>query len=469
MKCSKCGYENEDSNIFCEYCGKRLNNLETEHIPEEQAPQEASSKETEPDEAKIAENRTAPAGGQPHQKQSRKIVIIISACVLAAILVAGGLAGFLHYQKIGAINAGIKNGEAFLNERKYNEALSVFDGVLQIDANNADAIFGKAKAYSGLTDYQAAKTYFEEALSKEKDTEKLKLIFDAYIDSEVKNKATQETLFALLERATQQTGDAAYVNKKSEYTVKSPSFNLNSGTYQGKQSLEIIKGDSADKVYYTTDGSVPTTSSSEYTAAISLGLGEQTVKAIEVGASGYQSKVIEGKYTITEIPTSSGSTGTSGGSSDSGTSTADYQNFNLHASSTRADMGGISYYVDNVMDRNNDTAWVEGVSGDGIGEYIQCVYAGSHPITLHGFSIKTGYVKSAKSFAENGNPSGIQVYVNTSPIYYMSMSRTRDEQFFSIGPITINPGDSVVFVIDSVVPGPEDGEHDTAISELVVF
>ena len=469
MKCSKCGYENEDSNIFCEYCGKRLKNPEEEHASEEQAAQEAGTKESVPQEAEIAENGPASAGGQPHQKKSRKIAIIIGACVLGAILVAGGLAGFLHYQKVGAINAGIKNGEAFLNERKYNEALSAFDGVLQIDENNADAVFGKAKAYSGLTDYQAAKTYYEEALNKEKDSKKLKLIFDAYIDSEVKNKATQETLFALLERATQQTGDETYVNKKSEYSVKSPSFNLNPGTYQGKQSLEIIKGDSADKIYYTTDGSMPTTGSTEYSAAISLGLGEQTIKAVEVGTNGYQSKAIEGKYTITEIPTSSGSSGTSGGSSDGGTSVADYQNFNLHASSTRADMGGISYYVGNVMDRNDDTAWVEGVSGDGIGEYIQCVYSGSHPITLHGFSIKTGYVKSTKSFAENGNPSGIQVYVNTSPIYYMSMLRTRDEQFFSISPVTINPGDSVVFVIDSVVPGPEDGEHDTAISEISIF
>ena len=48
-----------------------------------------------------------------------------------------------------------------------------FDKVLEIDLNNSDAIFGIAKAYSRLADYDMAKTYFEEALRKEKDKEKL--------------------------------------------------------------------------------------------------------------------------------------------------------------------------------------------------------------------------------------------------------------------------------------------------------
>lgn len=444
MKCNKCGHENIDSNKFCEECGNPLNNQE-----------EMGLGKGEP--LNVEESK---------KKNTKKIILIVSACILGAILIAVGITGFLYFQKVSAINSGIKNGEAFLNEKKFNEALGAFDGVLKIDSNNTEAIFGKAKAYSGLTDYKTAKTYFEEALKNEKDLEKLKLIFNAYIDSEVKNKATEETLFALLERATRETGDEGYIKQKADYMVKIPSFNLNPGTYQGTQSLEIIKGDSADKVYYTINGSEPSIGSAEYTAAIQLVLGEHIIKAIEVGTNAYPSKIIEGKYIIVEIPT------TSGGSQGSTDNTSNYQknyNFSIYASSTLPDMGGISYYVGNIMDQNDNTAWVEGVSGDGIGEYIKCVYTGSQPMTLHGFSIKTGYVKNSKSFAENGSPGGIQVYVNTSPIYYMSIARIREEQTFSISSVTINPGDSVVFVIDSVVLGPEDGDHDTAISEITLF
>ena len=182
MKCNKCGHENIDSNKFCEECGNPLNNQEEMGLGKEKPLNVEESK----------------------KKNTKKIILIVSACILGAILIAVGITGFLYFQKVSAINSGIKNGEAFLNEKNFNEALGAFDGVLKIDSNNAEAIFGKAKAYSGLTDYKTAKTYFEEALKNEKDLEKLKLIFNAYIDSEVKNKATEETLFALLERATRE-------------------------------------------------------------------------------------------------------------------------------------------------------------------------------------------------------------------------------------------------------------------------
>jgi hypothetical protein len=128
----------------------------------------------------------------------------------------------------------------------------------------------------------------------------MKLIYNAYIDSEVKAKVNDETLFALLDRAAKETGDEGYIKKKGEFMVKAPSFNLNPGAYQGVQSVDIIKGDPADKVYFTTDGSQPTTASPEYTAVIQLVPGEITIKAIEVGANGYPSKTVEGKYSISQ-------------------------------------------------------------------------------------------------------------------------------------------------------------------------
>ncbi|PKL74963.1 MAG: hypothetical protein CVV27_17810, partial [Candidatus Melainabacteria bacterium HGW-Melainabacteria-1] len=159
-----------------------------------------------------------------------------------------------------------------------------------------------------------------------------------------------------------------------------------------------------------------------------------------------------------------------GTESGGGTATSwDYTNFSLVASSTLPDMAGISYYVGNVMDGSNNTAWVEGVVGDGVGEYVQFVYNGTSALTIHGLAIKNGYVKTTTSFAENGSVRGLVMYVNTSPVANMILERIRDEQVVSISPTTINPGDSVVFVIDSVVPGPADGDHDTAITEIRLF
>ncbi len=457
MKCDKCGHENEASSLFCQNCGNPIRSLEKWET------RDTDTIVREKTESLVPERRT----GHPVKNKG---VIITIAVIAGVLLIAGTVFGFVSFQKANAINSGLKNGEDLLSAQNYTEALVAFDGVLKLDWNNAAAIFGKAKAYAGAGNYKMANTFFEEVLLKEKNKEKLRAIFDAYIASEIMAGALETDLFALLDRATEVTGDSKYADQKSSYSVKAPSFNLNPGTYQGEQKLEIVKADANDKVFFTTDGSRPTVSSITYTEPITLTKGEKTIKAIEVNVAGFASKIIEGKYVINDIPTTSGGSESEGSDSGGGTASGwDYANFSLYASSTLPDMAGISYYVGNVMDGSDNTAWVEGVSGDGVGEYVQCVYNGTSILTIHGVAIKNGYVKTATSFAENGSVRGMVMYVNTSPVANMILERTRNEQVISISPITINPGDSVVFVIDSVVAGPADGEHDTAITEIRLF
>jgi len=457
MKCEKCGHENEASSLFCQNCGNPIRSLEKWET------QDTETVVPEKTESLVPESRTR------HPSKHKGVIIVIAA-VVGLLLIAIGVFGFMNVQKINAVNSGLKNGEALLATQNYTEALVAFDGVLKLDPNNAEAMLGKAKAYSGAGNYKMANTFFEEALLKEKNKEKLKVLFDQYIASEIMAGVSEADLFILLDRATEVTGDSKYEAQKSDYDVKSPSFNLNPGTYQGEQSLEIIKADPNDRIFYTTDGTPPTASSAEYSEPITLTNGEKNIKAVEINASGFSSKIIEGKYIINDIPTTTGGSESEGNESGSGTANGwDYTNFSPVASSTLPDMAGISYYVGNVMDGSSSTAWVEGVSGDGVGEYIQFVYNGTSALTIHGVAIKTGYVKTATSFAENGSVRRLVMYVNTSPVANMILERIRDEQVIAISPVTISPGDSVVFVIDSVAPGPADGEHDTAITEIRLF
>ncbi|MDO9491007.1 chitobiase/beta-hexosaminidase C-terminal domain-containing protein [Acetobacterium sp.] len=228
----------------------------------------------------------------------KKPVIIASSIILGFLLIGGGVAGYLNYQRSTEISTDLKNGETLLTEAKFDEAMKAFEAVGTLDSDNADAIFGRAKAYAGLGDFGNARTYFEDTLKRITNLEKMKQVYNAYIDSEVNAKIGEEALFALMDRAAKDTGDEGYIKRKGEFMVKAPSFNLNPGSYQGTQAVDIIKGDPADKIYFTTDGSQPTTASPEYAAVIELAPGEKTIKAIEVGANGYPSKTIEGKYII---------------------------------------------------------------------------------------------------------------------------------------------------------------------------
>ena len=77
-----------------------------------------------------------------------------------------------------------------------------------------------------------------------------------------------------------------------------PTFTPISGsTYEDSQEVSI---NGSGTIYYTTDGSTPTTSSTQYTAPFTI-TDNITVKAIVVDANGVQSEVSEASYTNTNV------------------------------------------------------------------------------------------------------------------------------------------------------------------------
>jgi len=79
-----------------------------------------------------------------------------------------------------------------------------------------------------------------------------------------------------------------------------PTFSPAVGTYTATQSVKLSDATSGAKIYYTTNGSTPTTSSTKYSVAISVSATE-TIKAIAVVTGDTNSVVASGKYTITPV------------------------------------------------------------------------------------------------------------------------------------------------------------------------
>ena len=79
-----------------------------------------------------------------------------------------------------------------------------------------------------------------------------------------------------------------------------PSFVPAGGTYYNPIEVTIKCGSAGAKIYYTTDGSTPTTSSTEYTAPFTLST-NTTVKAISA-LDGEVSQVVAAVYEFTEAP-----------------------------------------------------------------------------------------------------------------------------------------------------------------------
>ena len=80
-------------------------------------------------------------------------------------------------------------------------------------------------------------------------------------------------------------------------TVATPAFSVASGEVDSGTSVTITCATEDAKIYYTTDGSEPTASSTEYTAAISV-TAAVTLKAIAVKSGMNNSAVASASYTI---------------------------------------------------------------------------------------------------------------------------------------------------------------------------
>ncbi len=83
-------------------------------------------------------------------------------------------------------------------------------------------------------------------------------------------------------------------------TVATPTFSPAAGTYTSAQSVTISSATEGATIYYTTDGTEPTTNSTQYNGAISVS-SSTTIKAIATAAGYDNSSVATATYTIVSI------------------------------------------------------------------------------------------------------------------------------------------------------------------------
>ena len=114
--------------------------------------------------------------------------------------------------------------------------------------------------------------------------------------------STTETIKAIAIASGYSQSAVASATYTISKTAATPVFSPVAGTYSSTQSVIITDSTPGATIYYTTNGSIPTTSSTRYTGAITVSATE-TIKAIAT-ASGYsQSAVATAAYTISKITT----------------------------------------------------------------------------------------------------------------------------------------------------------------------
>ena len=103
---------------------------------------------------------------------------------------------------------------------------------------------------------------------------------------------TLEAIAVVTGYTNSSVGSAAYT-----FVVPTPTFSPAAGTYSSSQTVTISDSNSGASIYYTTNGTTPSTSSTAYSNPISVSA-SQTVKALAVNSGYTNSAVGTAAYTI---------------------------------------------------------------------------------------------------------------------------------------------------------------------------
>lgn len=186
-----------------------------------------------------------------------------------------------------------QKGNAALQNSNYTSAENYFNRAIIKDKSKAEAYTGLANIYVAQDDLDSAESVYLNALETQPSNVNLyKAAVKFYEKTEQPNKISD---------LLQDCEDKNVLSAMNDYVSSAPEFSLKEGTYDEVQQVTLTSA-TGGTIYYTTDGSDPTESSTEYKEAVLLqSEGDTEIRAIAVNKKGIPSAVSSAKYSI-EFP-----------------------------------------------------------------------------------------------------------------------------------------------------------------------
>jgi hypothetical protein len=217
----------------------------------------------------------------------------------------------------------------------------------------------------------------------------------------------------------------------ASYTLQAglPTFTPVAGTYNKAQSVTIADVTPGATIYYTTNGTAPTTSSTKYTGAISVSSTE-TIEAIAVATGYANSAVATAKYTlVVATPTFSPAAGT----------------YTSAPTVTLSDTtpGATIYYTTNgTTPTTSSTKYTGAISV-------------SSTETIEAIAVATGYANSAVASASYTLQAGLPTFTPVAGTYNKAQSVTIAD---------VTPGATIYYTTNGTAPTTSSTKYTGAIS-----
>ncbi len=287
MKCPNCGQEIQEEHLYCEKCG-----MEIQIVPDFEPEIENSITETlitvaeEIDHKKTDKNDTF---FSDEQGKSFWLIKMITFLVILLVVVIGTIIMYLNY----SVSYQINKAKEKANRNDYEAAVSYLDRALELEKGNVEIVLLQANYYFKLNQADKAITILQDLLEKNnlQDEEEKSVYYQmiAIYEEQEKYVEINELLKACIYEDI--------VTEYQKYLAMEPEFSYEPGSY-GHVVFLKLSANTAGKIYYTLDGSVPTTSSAVYMSPINLQSGYYQVNAFFVNEYGIVSNVVKNRYDI---------------------------------------------------------------------------------------------------------------------------------------------------------------------------
>ncbi len=223
-------------------------------------------------------------------RQHKILAVCIPLIVLATI---GILVGISQYNKSQDIKMFIEEGNRYLNDLDYEQAIASYQKALAIDEKHrgANLALGECYEVSGRTAY--AEAIYETMIDNNKrDAEAYEKLGELYIRRDDAEKAK-----ILMEEAIENAGSDGITALYELTHPSAPKADLAPGSYSERVRVELTAG-AYDSIYYTLDGSDPNLGSRLYDEPVILVSGKNTLTCVAVNSSGFMSEPAVYEYTL---------------------------------------------------------------------------------------------------------------------------------------------------------------------------
>lgn len=287
MKCPSCGKELQKNSLFCEQCGNEIyvvpdfeteveNNME-EHLE------------------KIKKTFELPEMIQTTLHHKKLFYRLGFLCVLAivfvfVILIQGRFNGYRNAEDY------VEKARKEFNDGNLDKAGKYFEEAIAYDPERTDAMQELAEIYFLRNEKEKYENILKSLISNELLLENDLISCYGKLIAFYNASGESEKIKTLLNQCETEAVRTAY----EDYYAPVPRFSVQEGYYT-KVMPVMIDGPKNGVIYYTLDGTEPTTDSRKYEGPIILEEGDYTVRAVYVSKANIYSDEAKASYHIEMI------------------------------------------------------------------------------------------------------------------------------------------------------------------------